>query len=108
MTANDSLAIPSFDLYDHAIDWQPFAGIENLELTLCDLDEDRQLLDLLVRFAPNKTVTMQNHLAQTNRSDQWETSRECRRWSCIESVAMRHPVLVSRRSTPLERCCNAA
>lgn len=57
---------PSFNLYDHAIDWQPFAGIENLELTLCDIDEERQVVDLLVRFAPNKTVTMHNHLAQTN------------------------------------------
>ena len=51
---------------NNEIDWQPFAGIENLELTLCDLDEDRQVLDLLARFAPNKTVTMHNHLAQTN------------------------------------------
>ncbi len=59
-------AQPAFDLYDHAIDWQPFAGIENLELTLCDVDEERQIVDLLVRFAPNKTVTMHNHLAQTN------------------------------------------
>ena len=57
---------PSYAFDDRDIDWQPFAGIENLELTLCDLDEERQILDLLVRFAPNKTVTMHNHLAQTN------------------------------------------
>jgi len=57
---------PSCHLYDHAIKWQPFAGIENLELTLCDIDEERSVVDLLVRFAPNKTVTMHNHLAQTN------------------------------------------
>lgn len=56
----------SCHLYDHAIQWGPFAGIENLELTLCDIDEERQIVDLLVRFAPNKTVTMHNHLAQTN------------------------------------------
>lgn len=55
---------PVFD--GRPIDWQPFAGIANLELTLCDLDEERQVCDLLVRFAPNKTVTMHNHLAQTN------------------------------------------
>jgi len=54
------------DLYDHEITWLPFAGIENLELTLCDIDEERQVVDLIVRFAPNKTVTMHNHLAQTN------------------------------------------
>lgn len=55
-----------FSLYDHEIQWQPFEGIENLELTLCDVDEDRRVVDLLVRFAPNQTVTMHNHLAQTN------------------------------------------
>ncbi|MDA0821740.1 MAG: cupin domain-containing protein [Proteobacteria bacterium] len=66
MSANPLPIQPGFDLYDHAINWQPFAGIENLELTLCDLDEERSVVDLLVRFAPNKTVTMHNHLAQTN------------------------------------------
>jgi hypothetical protein len=66
MTTSHSPRAPSFNLYDHEINWQPFAGIENLELTLCDLDEERQVVDLLVRFAPNKTVTMHNHLAQTN------------------------------------------
>ena len=54
------------DLYDHEIEWLPFAGIENLELRLCDVDEERSVVDLIVRFAPNKTVTMHNHLAQTN------------------------------------------
>ncbi len=55
-----------FSLYDHEISWQPFAGIENLELTLCDIDEERKVIDLVVRFAPDQTVTMHNHLAQTN------------------------------------------
>lgn len=62
----NSATQPSCNLYDHAISWLPFAGIENLELTLCDIDEERHVVDLLVRFAPNKTVTMHNHLAQTN------------------------------------------
>ncbi|MGE0486375.1 MAG: regulator [Gammaproteobacteria bacterium] len=59
-------AQPGCDLYDHAVDWQPFAGIANLELTLLEVDEPRGVVDLLVRFAPNKTVTLHNHLAQTN------------------------------------------
>ncbi len=66
MTATTISQSPSCDLYDHEINWQPFAGIENLELTLCDIDEDRQVVDLLVRFAPNKIITMHNHLMQTN------------------------------------------
>ena len=66
MNAQPQVSQPSCDLYDHIISWSLFAGIENLELTLCDIDEERGVVDLLVRFAPNKTVTMHNHLAQTN------------------------------------------
>ena len=53
-------------LYDHQIDWQPFAGIENLDVSLCDVDVERQVVDVIVRFPPNKIVSMHNHLAQTN------------------------------------------
>ena len=66
MTATNASEKVPFSLYDHEISWQPFAGIENLELTLCDIDEDRKVVDLLVRFAPNQIVTLHNHLAQTN------------------------------------------
>lgn len=66
MSALPITSQPGCDLYDHEIAWLPFAGIENLELRLCDIDEERQVVDLIVRFAPNKTVTMHNHLAQTN------------------------------------------
>lgn len=64
-TDTSAVGVP-FNLYDHEIQWQPFAGIENLELSLCDVDEERKVVDLLVRFAPNQTVTMHNHLARTN------------------------------------------
>ena len=64
-TDTSTVGVP-FNLYDHEIQWQPFAGIENLELSLCDVDEERKVVDLLVRFAPNQTVTMHNHLARTN------------------------------------------
>ena len=66
MSANPQISQPDCHLYDHEITWLPFAGIENLELSLLDIDEERSVVDLIVRFAPNKTVTMHNHLAQTN------------------------------------------
>ncbi|MGR8948840.1 MAG: cupin domain-containing protein [Gammaproteobacteria bacterium] len=66
MSANPQTVQPGCDLYDHEINWLPFAGIENLELSLLDIDENRNVVDLIVRFAPNKTVTMHNHIAQTN------------------------------------------
>ena len=66
MSATKLAPSSSCDLYDHEINWQPFAGIENLELTICDIDEDRQIIDLIVRFAPDKVIATHNHLAQTN------------------------------------------
>ena len=66
MSAVESTANVPFSLYDQEIKWLPFAGIENLELSLCDIDEARSVVDLVVRFAPDQTVTMHNHLAQTN------------------------------------------
>ena len=66
MNANSQAIQIGCNLYDHEINWLPFAGIENLELSLLDIDEARSVVDLIVRFAPNKTVTMHNHLAQTN------------------------------------------
>ena len=66
MSAAEPLTHVPFNLYDHEIKWLPFAGIENLELSLCDIDDARRVVDLVVRFAPDQTVTMHNHLAQTN------------------------------------------
>ncbi|MEM7468610.1 MAG: regulator [Pseudomonadota bacterium] len=66
MSANLKALEAGCNLYDDEITWLPFAGIENLELSLLDIDESRSVVDLIVRFAPNKTVTMHNHLAQTN------------------------------------------
>ena len=59
MNANPKSIQPDCHLYDHEINWLPFAGIENLELSLLDIDEERSVVDLIVRFAPNKTVTTQ-------------------------------------------------
>ena len=66
MNANLKPAQPGYDLYDHEITWLPFAGIENLELTIFDVDEERKVVDLMVRFAPSVKIAMHNHLAQTN------------------------------------------
>jgi hypothetical protein len=66
MTALDATQGDGFNLYDHAIVWQPFPPIPHLELTICDIDEERGVVDLIVRFAPNETIAMHNHIAQTN------------------------------------------
>ena len=54
------------DMYDGVISWAPFEGIENLEVTICDIDVERQVVDAIVRFPPNEVTSMHNHCAQTN------------------------------------------
>ncbi|MEM7543192.1 MAG: regulator [Pseudomonadota bacterium] len=48
------------------VSWHPFAGLDHLEFTLCNLDEERQIADLLVKFEPSEKVAIHNHLAKTN------------------------------------------
>lgn len=66
MAAAIPTGAPVFAFDDSMIQWQPFAGLEHLEFSLCDLDEERQVIDLIVKFEPGKVVAMHNHIAQTN------------------------------------------
>jgi 2,4'-dihydroxyacetophenone dioxygenase len=66
MVAASNAVLTAFPFDDSRITWQPFTGIDDLEFTLCDLDEERQVIDLLVKFEPDKIVALHNHLAQTN------------------------------------------
>jgi 2,4'-dihydroxyacetophenone dioxygenase len=59
-------ATPTFSFDDSQIAWQPFAGLQHLELALLEVDEAREIVDLIVRFEPNEKVAIHNHIAQTN------------------------------------------
>ena len=56
----------SNDLYDEVVSWEPFAGLEHLELSITEVDQDREILDAIVRFPPNQVISMHKHCAQTN------------------------------------------
>jgi quercetin dioxygenase-like cupin family protein len=58
--------VPVYGFDDRHVTWSPLAGLAHFEFALCDLDEERQVVDLLVKFAPGKLVALHNHLAQTN------------------------------------------
>ncbi len=66
MAAAKPTGNPVFAFDDSAIQWQPFPGLDNLAFSLYDLDEERQVIDLIVKFEANKVVAMHNHIAQTN------------------------------------------
>lgn len=56
----------SNDLYDGVISWGPFAGLEHLEVSITEIDKEREILDAIVRFPPNEVISMHKHCAQTN------------------------------------------
>ena len=51
----------SFD--DTLINWTPLPGIENVGFSLCDVDEERQIIDLIFKFDADKNITLHTHLA---------------------------------------------
>ena len=66
MATQQTIRTPAFPFDDSNITWHPFVGIEHLAFALCDLDEERQVIDLIVKFEPNKIVAIHTHIAQTN------------------------------------------
>lgn len=49
-----------------AIKFQPFPGVEGLEVHVFDVDIERQILDAVFRFPANDTVALHRHVSQTN------------------------------------------
>jgi hypothetical protein len=66
MAASNPTGTPVFAFDDSLIQWQLFPGLEHLEFCLYDVDEERQVIDLIVKFEPGEVVAMHNHVAQTN------------------------------------------
>lgn len=66
MSAVEKTSAPAYAFDDSNITWHPFAGIEHLEFSLFDLDEEREVVDLIVKFERDKVVVIHNHIAQTN------------------------------------------
>ena len=66
MAVTNPLGSHQFAFDDSQITWHPFTGIDHLEFSLCDLDIERQIVDLVVKFERDEIVVIHNHLAQTN------------------------------------------
>lgn len=57
---------PSYAFDDRNIRWRKLAGFEHYELTVLDVDEQRKLVDLLVKFEANRQILLHRHLSLTN------------------------------------------
>ena len=51
---------------DRNIQWQALGDFEHLEVTLLGVDEENNIVDLMVKFAPNEKIFLHRHLALTN------------------------------------------
>ena len=55
---------PHFD--DRNIQWQALGDFEHLEVSLLGVDEENNIVDLMVKFAPKEKIFLHRHLALTN------------------------------------------
>jgi len=58
------MPVPS-KMFD-TIQFQPMPGIDGLDVHIFDIDLERQIVDAVFRFAPEKHVARHRHVSQTN------------------------------------------
>ena len=51
---------------DRNIHWQTLGDFEHFLFTVLDVDEEKKLVDALVKYEPNEKIFLHRHLAQTN------------------------------------------
>src|SRR5512144_1488678 len=66
MAAAVAIETMSYAFDDRNIRWYKLAGFEHFELTVLDVDENRKLVDVLVKCAANQQIFLHRHLALTN------------------------------------------
>jgi hypothetical protein len=63
-TAASSMTPRQFD--DRRIQWRELAGFKHMMVSIFFVDEQRNRIDLLIKFDPNEKVLLHRHLADTN------------------------------------------
>ena len=63
-TAASLMTARQFD--DRLIQWRELAGFKHMMVSIFFVDEQRNRIDLLIKFDPNEKVLLHRHLADTN------------------------------------------
>jgi hypothetical protein len=63
-TAASPMTPRQFD--DRRIQWRELAGFKHMMVSIFFVDEQRNRIDLLIKFDPNEKVLLHRHLADTN------------------------------------------
>ena len=56
----------SYGFDDRNIRWYKFGDFEHFVFAMLDVDEKKKLVDLILKFEPNKQIFLHRHLALTN------------------------------------------
>lgn len=51
---------------DRNIQWRELAGFKHMLVSIFFVDEEKNLVDLIIKFDPNEKVLLHRHLADTN------------------------------------------
>ncbi len=58
--------ITSYRFDDHNIQWRELGGIKHMVASVFFVDEEKNLVDFIIKFDPNEKVLLHRHLAATN------------------------------------------
>jgi len=56
----------SYGFDDRNIRWYKFGDFKNFVFAMLDVDEKKKLVDMILKFEPNKQIFLHRHLALTN------------------------------------------
>ena len=61
---SDQGRIGRFD--DRNVQWMPYPGVDGMHVSILHVDEVKNIVDFLIKFAPNTKSVVHHHLAMTH------------------------------------------
>lgn len=58
--------MPPYQFDDRNIQWRELAGFKHMMVSIFFVDEEKNRVDLIIKFDPNEKVLLHRHLADTN------------------------------------------
>ena len=66
MVTSVAATTTSYAFDDRHIRWYPFGEFEHFVFAMLDVDAQKKIVDLMIKFEPNKPIFLHRHLALTN------------------------------------------
>lgn len=66
MPSNSTPASQLYKFDDRNIRWHKLGDLDHLVFAMLDVDEDRKVVDFIIKFDPNERIVLHRHLVLTN------------------------------------------